>query len=550
MANLLATQAGIDTLNRIACFLGRRRMSRNLKRSFYIAFDAWKTSGYFDKSVLLNQLNELTQDELVDLNTLLGELGCLEATLSAMTIYVDPVNGSDVSGDGSSSHPYASLYFIGNLPRTINHNVRVMLLNDLDMGTDALNLNFTIGPNGCFSLIGRSAPTPVTTSAGPGPFTVTGATSYGTASISDYGHVLTFADTWGVDELYGKWIKYESGSNQGQAYQIHKNNANDIYIRGGCFANPAIGNTVSIIEPAITLSCQRINLECTGPENDYAVISASQGLDSSRLNLMNLKIDLRGTYTEYSHFVLKSSVKTQVSFVDLITNNLMENAIVLKSNVNQYPSSDIDISIYTLSSISNIDCLATAASACGILLYNVDFLPPDFTLNSLVIDGADTVRCIDTRGLVRIIGNVQDCLMNAFGLVVGYNSPVCYFHRNMVDGAAAAHSIHLINCGDWQCASLFFTSPGLDVFFLQQVNLHVVSNSINFDPLALFTGFAFNYSFLGSSTVVINHAPTTLSGATANDIWFPGGVGGVAFPGADAQQTNALGCEFNYVATP
>lgn len=550
MANLLATQAGIDTLNRIACFLGRRRMSRNLKRSFYIAFDAWKTSGYFDKSVLLNQLNELTQDELVDLNTLLGELGCLEATLAPLTIYVDPVNGSDVSGDGSSSHPYASLYFIGNLPRMINHNVRVMLLNDLDMGTDALNLNFTIGPNGCFSLIGRSAPTTVTTSAGAGPFTVTAVSSYGTAPTSDYAHVLTFAEVWGVDELYGKWLKWTSGPNDGEAFQIHKNTANDIYIRGGCFSNPAIGHTCTIIQPTITLNCQRINLECFGPENNYEKISASQGLDSARLNVMNLNIDLRGTYTDSNHFVLKSSVQTQVSFVNLISDNSLSDAILIKSNLNQYPSADIDIAIYTMSSIANIDCLATAASACGVLLYNSDFLPPDFTFNSLVINGPDTVRCLDTRGLVRIIGNVQDCVISAFGLVVGDSSPVCDFHRNMVDGAATAHSISFINCGEWQVSNLFFTSPGLDVFSLQTVRLRVDAATMRFDPLALFTGFAFTYSFYGLSAVVINVSPATLSAATAFDIYFPGGVGGVAFPGADAQQTNALGCEFNYVFTP
>ena len=162
MADLLASQTGLETLNRIACFLGRRRMSRNLVRSFYIAFHEWQQSGYFNKTTLLNDLNELTQDELVDLNTLLGELGCYESTQEVMTIYVDPTNGSDVSGDGSATYPYASLSFLDTFPREIDHNVRVMLLSDLDMGVDPLNLNFTVGPNGCFSLIGRAAPTTVT----------------------------------------------------------------------------------------------------------------------------------------------------------------------------------------------------------------------------------------------------------------------------------------------------------------------------------------------------------------------------------------------------
>lgn len=543
MADLLASQTGLETLNRIACFLGRRRMSRNLVRSFYIAFHEWQQSGYFNKTTLLNDLNELTQDELVDLNTLLGELGCYESTQEVMTIYVDPTNGSDVSGDGSATYPYASLSFLDTFPREIDHNVRVMLLSDLDMGVDPLNLNFTVGPNGCFSLIGRAAPTTVTTSAGAGPFTVTAVTSRGTAPTSDYAHELTFADTWGVDELYGKWLRFESGTNQGEVFQIHTNAANMITIRGGCLANPQIGDTVSIIEPTITLNCQRINLEMTGPENNY-----KNTYDSSRLNIMNLNIDMTGTYTESDHFVLKSSIQSQISFVTLITDNDMPDAVVLKSRLNQYPSSDVDIATYTLTTISNIDAIDVTVSACGILMYNSDFLPPDLTFNSLVIDGPDIVRCIDTRGLVRIMGNVRDLNLCAFGLVIGYRSPACGFSRNIVNAEASSHSISLIHCGYWGISSVHFPSSGLNLFNLQGIILSLNLVNITFGVGVLYTGFGFQYSLAGLSQVVVNSSTGGI--ASTNAIHFAGGVGTTAFPGPNLQATDALGSTFNVIITP
>lgn len=526
-------------------------MSRSLVTRFYTEYVKWTQTGYFDKSALISDSNPLTQDEMVALNTLLGELGCLDnATQQLMTIYVDAVNGSDVTGDGSTAHPYASLAFLNIFPKYINHRVRVLILEDLDMGTDALNLNFVIGPDGCFSLAGRSAPTTITTSAGAGPFTITNVANYGTPGTSDYAHVMTFAETWAVDELYGKWVKFLSGSNNGQAYQIHSNQANTILFRGGCFANPAIGNTIQVIEPTITVKCQRINLECSGPQNVYTLLTPTQGLDACRLNVMNLNLDLRGTYTESSQLVLKSSVETQISFVNVVTDNSMADSVLLKSNLNQYPSSDIDIATYTLSSISNIDCLGTAASACGILFENSDFLPAVFTFTSVIIDGANIVRCIDTRGSIRLRNNVRTFTLNCGGIIIGYQSPVCDFSRNIVDGEASSHSISLIECGSWHISKTYFSLPGLNVFNIQGVRLKVDLSTISFSTIAVFTGFAFNYSFLETSDVITADSTATIAGVTANDIWFPGGVGITAFPGADAQANNLLGCTFNYIASP
>lgn len=538
--SLLDSQTGIEILNRMACFLGKRRMSRHLKRSFWIAFDGWKQTGYFDKSVFLNELNMLNQDEIASLNQFLGEeLLCLDATQKTKNIYVDSVNGSDLTGNGSTDHPYASMAFLVNFPKEINHNVRVILLEDLDMGEDPLNINFTVGPDGCFSLIGRGAPTVVNTSAGAGPFTCTAVTNYGAAPASDYGHYMTFADTWGVDELRGKWIRFDSGACEDEAFQIHGNTAHDIYFRGGCKGDPAINDTVSIIEPTITLKCQRINLEVIGPSN-YSI-----NYDACRLNIMNLNIDIRGSYVDSYQFILKSTVESQISFVTIITNDSNHHEVVLRSNLNQYLSADDNITTYTETALDNIDL--SVASCCGIQMYNPDSITP--TSISLVIENADAIRCIDTREEAYIIGNVRSLIMCCMGLVNGTDSPVCVFSRNMVDGDASYHSFYFDNCGTWRISNVVLTTNGQNIFYCKTVNLWIDLSTLSFAG-STFTGFAFYYHFQGNNRILVNTSTAAIAAATANDIHFAGGVGTVAFPGADAMVTDALGNTFSYISTP
>lgn len=542
MVDLLASQAGLETLNRVACYLGRRRMSRKMKRLFYIAFKDWEQTGHFDKSTLLDSVNALDQDEIESLNTLLGQLGCLESTLAPMTIYVDPVNGDDVTGDGSSSYPYASMDFLKNLPRYINHNVRIILLNDLDMGTDALNLNFSMCDSGCLSIIGQSAPTTITTSAGAGPFTVTGVTSYGAAFLSDYGHYIQFADTWGVDELYGKWLKFETGNNAGEAYPIHANTANEISIRGGIEAAINIGDTVSVIEPAITLGCQTINIENVGPQNVFLNTE-----DVSRFNFLNLKIDLSGTYNESNNMVLKSSIETQISFCTIISTVSLADAFVVESNLNRYPSADIDIATYAQASIDNIDGPANNGTPCGIQMYNSDFLPPITTVNSIVIKGESEARCIDTRGMMYINGS--NCVMKfcCAGVLTGYEVPFCHFYRSMVDAAGGTDSIILRYCGVWRIGRIVFTSAGVNVFRLSTVTLIV--EPANISLVAAYAGHGFYYEFTGISKVHTTTSPAAITGAVG-DIHFAGGVGVTAYPIADAEVTDSLESAFAYISTP
>lgn len=548
MADLLATQAGLDTLNRIACFLGRRRMSRNLKRSFYIAFDGWRNTGYFDKSVMLNELNELTQDELVELNTLLGELGCLEnATQAPMTIYVDSVNGSDVSGDGSSTHPYESMAFLSLFPRYINHNVRIILLEDLDMAGEPLNLNFVMGPGGCLSIIGQAAPTVVTTSQGAGPFTITSTNNYGTPPTSDYGHIMQFAEVWGLDELYGKWIRFESGPNQDQVYAVGGNTAhNDIWIRGGITGNPVVGNEITVVEPTITLSCQTINVEITGPRNVFL-----STLESSRFNLMNLNVNLTGTYNNGHNFILQGSIEHQISFCTIRTASTQIEPVILQGNLNNYPSCDVGIAAYTNTLIDNIDGIATMPSPCGLLMYNSAFPPFTMTFTSLVIRNADTIRCVSCRGVVIVDqANITVQLCN-FGIIRIQGGTSIEFTRNTVDSVAGGSSITLTYANVCHMESIMLSAnvAGANIFSLITGMLIINADKIIRAASGLaFTGYGFYYN-LGNAKVCANGNFNPLTGTTG-DIYFPGGVGGVLFPGADAQQTDNIGNEFNAVTTP
>lgn len=543
MADLLATQAGRDALDRIACFLTRKWSSRNMERGFWIAFTRWKSTGYFDRATMLHDLNPLTQDEIEALDQLLAQLGCLEEVTYPTNIYVDSVNGSDVTGDGSSDYPYESMAFLANFPRRINANVRVLLLNDLDMGTSPLNIDFEMGPNGCFSIIGVGAPTVVNTSEGIGPFTTTAGLNQGTIP-ADYGHRMTFSESWSSDELYGTWLRFENGANAGEAYPVHRNNgaAGYIFIRGGIEADVTVGggDIVSFIQPTITLSCQTINIQIDGPKNVYAVTE-----DCARFNFLNLNIDLRGTYNESHNFILQSSIESQMSFVRLITESSQDTPIILESNLNNYRSADIDIATYAATGLHNLNGAVSQGSPSGLLLYNPDFPPTSYTFLSLIMRHAESIKCVDCRGHIQIDRANIRVEMCGMGIVRGDNGAQIWMERVIMGVGAGQNAISAIYVDSWIVKRIYFTDVGQNIFWLNGANLvHVFPNE--YSIAVTFPGY-FVYYNIGHSFMLTNQNPP---GIATSDIYFPAGVGATVFPAADAMATDSCGNYYSYLLTP
>lgn len=545
MADLLATQAGMKTLERVACFLSRKFASRNMERAFWIAFEGWRNTGYFDKSVMLHELNPLVQDDVAALDSLLASLGCIDTVESNTTIYVDPVNGSDLTGDGSSDHPYASLDFLGCYPKKINSNFRVLLINDLDMGIDPLNLDFELCAQGCFSIGGVGVPNVVTTGAGAGPFTVTGVNSWGTPP-NDFGHEIQIGGGWANYELVGKWLRWETGSNAGEVYPVNTNDATHVFIRGGLEAVPVNGDTFSIIEPAITLTCQTVNIEMSGPDNVLAAVQ-----NASRFNMMNLVLDLTGSLPPFNtsrNFVLHNQLESQISFVTISTESKVE-PIFIESNLNRYRSCDGDFAASMIhSSIDNIDGPATQGSQCGVIFYNPD--PGSiYTYNAAIIKGAEFVRCIECFGVVEVTKSNIDLQLCGIGQVRGDGGASCQLYRIALS-AGGVDTIKLLYCGEWKIQRIIMSDAGgaQNFLWITVGVVHLFPDTIDYSSGFGYTGYTVCHN-RGNAQIFCNSDPAAIIGGSGA-IWYSGGVGATAFPVADAMTSDALGNTFSYISTP
>lgn len=158
-STLINTTDGRAALTVAARFLLERRLSRFFKRNLVIDYHQWKQNGQFTLETLVGSLNGLNDQEILDLYHLLGTMGGLPVSLADTTIYVNGVTGSDATGDGTITKPFATLSFMDTIPTQLNHKYRVVLTGDVNDPTRNLLFNFEFGPNGSFAILGAGAPT-------------------------------------------------------------------------------------------------------------------------------------------------------------------------------------------------------------------------------------------------------------------------------------------------------------------------------------------------------------------------------------------------------
>lgn len=331
--NLLSTDTGRQTLARIACYLGRDRMSKHFERSFYRAFDAWRTaealtpgSGYFDLETLLNDLNGATQDEIAYINTLLGRLGCLEGqSVADTTIYVDPTNGSDVTGDGSASKPYESLSFLtsGRFPKRIDHAYSIAFLSDCDVGGDLI-IDSEFGPNGSLSLVGVGEPTVVA-----GPFEIDAA---GTGVLDDdVGRYFKMTGAVGADPS-GQFLMAVDGQDEGYAQAIHSLAAADTLLTvSGSFLNIKAGDHVSVVRPPVTLTVGEIAFQCrnTNGYTSLSKIGAKVAVYNLRIAITNLVANAKEDCV-----LIDNACVQQMSFVQIVPPSSGSMRVTQKAELN------------------------------------------------------------------------------------------------------------------------------------------------------------------------------------------------------------------------
>lgn len=159
-------------------------------------------------------------------------VGGLTTSLSDMEIYVDGSSGSDTTGDGSASAPYATIpKAYENVPYWINHKVSLRIAAGSYSSFPSLIRN-DCGPDGQFLIEGFEAATVLASS-----LTATGHTHYKGAML-----VTVSGAGWTPGEWRGKFISIDGS---GYIVPIFDNTA-DTLVLIYSFAFPLTGTTFDI----------------------------------------------------------------------------------------------------------------------------------------------------------------------------------------------------------------------------------------------------------------------------------------------------------------
>lgn len=533
---ILDTQNGRWIMQGLACHLSKRRMSRRFKRSFYQAFDAWKQTGTFSLDTLLNNLNDVDQGEISALNQLLIQLGCsqLGSAFNGGILFVDPLNGSDETGDGSSDNPFETLEFLNGpfFPKIIDKKIIIRVAATAPLNMNKILLDHTIGENGCLSLVGNGDPRVIPTSAGSGPFTLTGVTQIGTPVSCNN---LQVGVVFGVNELMGKgnWLLFQSGACAGQAIQIHDNTANNIFTRGGLNGVPLIGDTFIVVNPLPIIVCPVWDIQIKGS------IHGNTTDELSRFNLLNLQIDLGSASVKRGNFRLKNTVNSEIAFVTLQNASDQFEGVQIESNLNNAPSEDPNAQLSATLDVTNLDKPSGADNA-GLLVGRSDFPPPTFGYDCIQMRHAEEIRAVDTPGAVSIladVGQVNTCGMGQLRFENGASGGfyVCYLY--------GANQTVDVEFGGSIKSEVNYLKGGVDAFKIKQGVM-----SVNGNTHGVYSGYGFRFD-QEYGYVCTSQDPAPWAGTTGA-IYFAAGIGTTAFPAANTRATDAIGNFFGRIDTP
>ncbi|MDD5061432.1 MAG: hypothetical protein PHN44_04015 [Candidatus Marinimicrobia bacterium] len=280
MSNLLTTEEGRNALLVAQRYQLERRLSRFFHRTIVIDFSDYKQGlSEFDLSKMLGQLNSAHDQEIIDIFRLLGAIGGLQTSVADTTYYVNAATGNDQTGTGSSALPFASLWFLENLPRRLNHRYRVVLQSDISEPTKSLHFNFSFGNDGSFALLGAGTPTVIESNTVGAIGTLTGGGGLWCACVAGLG-----------PNAQSSFLR---GNNY--AVPIHK------VIGANClfqsmpftFGGVGPGAAVQVVRPARTLTIQNIVSECSGGRRGK----------QSQIGIFNLNVDFPDSPPPFFNFI-------------------------------------------------------------------------------------------------------------------------------------------------------------------------------------------------------------------------------------------------------
>lgn len=501
MSNLRTTENG-----RNACLVAQRhilerRISRFFERNVVIDFAAWQAGTQeFDINTMLSaqgEFNELNDDEILDLYSLLGTIGGLPETIADINVYVDPTTGSDETGTGSATRPYASLWFLSYLPKVINHDVRIILKNDLTT-TDDLVFDFQIG-TGTFSIMGDGAYTIIENGITTAAVTPTNGTSQ---------HIVNTVGPWAANHE-NTWFLATAGAEVNRASPVFQSdNAASVFTVLRIPLNGlGAADTGAFIRPTITLTCPSITFRCK--EAESYDLNDSRGC---RIAMVNLLIYIEnGGDNVYNAAVIDNDGPMLMSFTkiygDIGTGHF-------SSDINTLNAVDTDLDTYANS---------------GLLNLNSDTNPLSFVPDCAGFIWDDATS--GTAGMMADDGAIIWNFSSRRAIELKFSAEIAYGGAGYVIMESGAFTINtfatygLIAAGLGGAFQVNDSLANIDsVDCVWSDNIIVVNNgSVNATQVCANVGMGtvsgYGIYFYGIGRVQINDAGTFLTGVT-NDILF------------------------------
>jgi len=397
MSNLLNTSEGRSVIIEAQRYLLRRRLSRFFKRNLVIDFEQYsKGLSEFDLGTLLGQLNPAWDDELIDLYRLLGTIGALTESIADTQIYVNPTTGSDITGTGSTDRPYASLWFLGFLPRRINHLYRVLIYGDIDHN-DPLTLTNEFGDGGSLSFVGVGSAVEVFSAV---------------ASFVDnvpVNHQQVWLEievnTPPVAGVTRSFIQFTDGANATFAAPVNRIDSGNqlVWFRRDPVSGIAQNNNFIYVEPARTLTVQGLNIDCLGSHR----VPTSLAFRGARVNFVNLKISLDYSGNNVDTMVYTSGVPMTFSFCQIQGySEASRYPIKFTNSINEYVPVDDQLIALSACGIGNLFQSAGGQPlSCGLQFIHPD--NPEFAYGDrlLSIENGSYVQSVDCMAYVQASGS-------------------------------------------------------------------------------------------------------------------------------------------------
>jgi hypothetical protein len=395
MSNLLNDTEGRNVVLEAQRDLLRERLSRFFKRNLVIDYEQWsKGLGEFDLQTLLGQLNVAWDDELRDLYRLLGHIGGLTESVADDVIYVNSTDGSDITGTGSADSPYASLWFLPNLPRRIAHQYTILIKGDVDHD-NILTICHEFSGDGCLSLVGQGV------AEDPFGGGLDGIVNAQVTELNTWKFITTSVNPVVANGKH--FLRMKTGAAQDNAAPICTLDPAGfrIWTRFGPMAGIANPDEYSYAIPPITLTIKGADICAVNGEN-ATEISSNPAV--SRINFVNLNIDLNSDApTRYRAFVT-SGAPMGFWFVRILCPDNSFSAgpdIVFKNDINRFnPSTETsDLETQSQSDIANLFLGAGGPASAGLMVVNRSADPRhEWNDEIIALEHNVRVQCVDAMG--------------------------------------------------------------------------------------------------------------------------------------------------------